>query len=85
MQKYLFKDIFIVNEGKIACSDVLVINERIEKVSPNINVKGNVVEIIGENKHLFPGLIDDGSRWGYELYGNAQHYTQCIKLAIIAK
>ena len=59
MQKYLFKDIFIVNEGKIACSDVLVINERIEKVSPNINVKGNVVEIIGENKHLFPGLIDD--------------------------
>ena len=59
MQKYLFKDIFIVNEGKIACSDVLVINDRIEKVSPNINVKGNVVEIIGENKHLFPGLIDD--------------------------
>lgn len=59
MQKYLFKDIFIVNEGKIACSDVLVINDRIEKVSPNINVNGKVVEIIGENKHLFPGLIDD--------------------------
>ena len=59
MQKYLFKDIFIVNEGKIACNDVLVINDRIEKVSPNINVKGNVLEIIGENKHLFPGLIDD--------------------------
>ncbi len=59
MQKYLFKDIFIVNEGKIACSDVLVINDRIEKVSPNISVKGNVLEIIGENKHLFPGLIDD--------------------------
>ena len=59
MQKYLFKDIFIVNEGKIAFSDVLVINDRIEKVSPNINVKGNVLEIIGENKHLFPGLIDD--------------------------
>ncbi len=59
MQKYLFKDIFIVNEGKIAFSDVLVINDRIEKVSPSINVKGNVLEIIGENKHLFPGLIDD--------------------------
>ena len=59
MQKYLFKDIFIVNEGKIACSDVLVINDRIEKVSPNINVNGKVVEIIGENTHLFPGLIDD--------------------------
>ncbi len=59
MQKYLFRDIFIVNEGKIAFSDVLVINDRIEKVSPNINVKGNVLEIIGEKKHLFPGLIDD--------------------------
>ena len=59
MQKYLFKDILIVNEGKIDCSDVLVINDRIEKVSPNINVKGNVLEIIGENKQLFPGLIDD--------------------------
>ena len=59
MQKYLFKDVFIVNEGKIAFSDVLVINDRIEKVSPSINVKGNVLEIIGENKHLFPGLIDD--------------------------
>ena len=59
MQKYLFKDIFIVNEGKIACSDVLVINDRIEKISPGINIKGNVVEIMGENKHLFPGLIDD--------------------------
>ncbi len=59
MQKYLFRDIFIVNEGKIAFSDVLVINDRIEKVSPNINVKGNVLEIIGEEKHLFPGLIDD--------------------------
>ena len=59
MQKYLFKDIFLVNEGKIASTDVLVINDRIEKISPGINVKGNVVEIMGQNKHLFPGIIDD--------------------------
>ena len=59
MQKYLFKDIHTVNEGKITCTDVLVVNDRIEKISSGINVKGNVVEIMGENKHLFPGVIDD--------------------------
>ena len=59
MQKYLFKDILIVNEGKITCTDVLVVNDRIEKISPNITVKGNALEILGESKHLFPGVIDD--------------------------
>ena len=59
MQKYLFKDIHTVNEGKITCTDVLVVNDRIEKISSGINVKGNVVEIMGENKYLFPGVIDD--------------------------
>lgn len=59
MQKYLFKDILIVNEGKIECSDILVKGERIEKIAPNISEKGNVQEINGENKHLFPGVIDD--------------------------
>ena len=59
MQKYLFKDINTVNEGKITCTDVLVVNDRIEKISSGINVKGNVVEIMGENTHLFPGVIDD--------------------------
>ena len=59
MQKYLFKNILIVNEGKIACADVLVKEERIEKIGSSINEKGKVVEILGENKYLFPGLIDD--------------------------
>lgn len=59
MQKYLFKDILIVNEGKIECTDVLVKGERIEKISPQITEKGNVQEIIGEKYHLFPGVIDD--------------------------
>ena len=59
MQKYLFKDILIVNEGKIACSDILIVNERIEKIANNISVQGKVQEIIGENKHLLPGIIDD--------------------------
>lgn len=59
MQKYLFKNIQVVNEGKIVFTDVLVHGERIEKISPQINLKGNVIEIDGEGKHLLPGVIDD--------------------------
>jgi dihydroorotase len=59
MQKYLFKNIHIVNEGKIQYSDILIANERIEKIGSGISVKGKVQEINGENKYLFPGVIDD--------------------------
>jgi len=59
MQNYLFKDIQVVNEGKIKCVDVLTNGERIEKIDTQINVKNKVTEINGENKHLFPGVIDD--------------------------
>ena len=59
MQKYLFKNILVVNEGKIKCTDVLTVGERIEKIDDNINAKGRVNEIIGEGLHLLPGAIDD--------------------------
>jgi dihydroorotase len=59
MQKYLFKSIQVVNEGKIKTLDVLTGSERIERIDASINVKGNVTEINGEGKHLFPGVIDD--------------------------
>jgi dihydroorotase len=59
MQKYLFKNILLVNEGKIERKDLLTDGERIGKIDNNIAVKGNCIEIDGENKHLFPGLIDD--------------------------
>ncbi|MEJ7609832.1 MAG: dihydroorotase [Ferruginibacter sp.] len=59
MQKYLFKNILLVNEGKIECRDLLVKGQRIEKIAPFISEKGNVKEINGENMHLFPGVIDD--------------------------
>ena len=59
MQKYLFKNIITVNEGKIEYTDVLVKDERIEKISGSITEKGKVTEISGENRHLFPGVIDD--------------------------
>jgi dihydroorotase len=59
MQKYLFKNIQIVNEGKIKTGDVLVSNGFIERIENNIALTENVVEIDGEGKHLFPGVIDD--------------------------
>jgi dihydroorotase len=59
MQKYLFKDIQVVNEGKIQSLDVLVNGERIERMAPVIDAKGNITEINGSGKHLFPGVIDD--------------------------
>ena len=59
MQKYLFKNIQIVNEGKILEVDVLVNGERIEKIATFIDVKEKVKEINGEGKFLFPGVIDD--------------------------
>ena len=59
MQRYLFKNIAIVNEGKIEHTDLLINGERIEKIGPQINEPGRVIEINGEGKHLLPGAIDD--------------------------
>jgi len=59
MQRYLFKNIAIVNEGKIEHTDLLINGDRIEKIGPQINERGRVIEINGEGKHLLPGAIDD--------------------------
>ncbi len=59
MQKYLFKNIQVVNEGKIKTLDVLTNGERIEKIETAIDPKYKVTEIDGEGLHLFPGVIDD--------------------------
>ena len=59
MQKYLFKNILVVNEGKIEAKDVLINEQRIERVDNVIEAKGNISEINGEGKHLLPGAIDD--------------------------
>ena len=59
MQKYLFKNIEVVNESKITHTDVLISGERIEKIGPQISLKERVIEINGEGKHLLPGAIDD--------------------------
>lgn len=60
MQKYLIKDIQVVNEGQIRNADVLITNGRIEKIGPQITqINTDCTEINGEGKYLLPGCIDD--------------------------
>jgi dihydroorotase len=59
MQNYLIKDISMVNEGRISAVDLLIKNQRIDKISPNIQPDIFVTEISGEDKFLLPGVIDD--------------------------
>jgi dihydroorotase len=59
MQNYLIKSISIVNEGRTIVGDILIKNNRIEKISANIQPTILVTEINGEGKYLLPGAIDD--------------------------
>ena len=59
MQKYLFKNIHLVNEGKIQVLDLLTNGERIEKIGSLLDNKRGAIEINCEGKFLFPGVIDD--------------------------
>ena len=59
MKVYLIKDTCIVNEGQRIFGDVLIKNGRIEKIGSAIQPEGNFVEIIGKDKILVPGAIDD--------------------------
>jgi dihydroorotase len=59
-QRYLIKNISIVNEESIQHADVLVSHGRIQKISPQISqMDTDVREINGEGKYLMPGAIDD--------------------------
>ncbi len=59
MEKYLLKNISVVNEGATNIADVLIANGKIEKIAANITVDFAVHEIDGTGKHLLPGVIDD--------------------------
>ena len=59
MQKYLIKNIQVVNEGEIKTVDVLIAEGRIEKIAALISTKQATNEIDGEGKFLLPGVIDD--------------------------
>ena len=59
MQKYIIRNISVVNEGKIMVLDVFIKNGRIEKIAEKIRTRELVIEINGEGKYLLPGAIDD--------------------------
>jgi len=59
MKKTLIKNAQVVNEGKINTLDVLIIGERIEKIAPQIDIKGDAHIIDANGKYLLPGVIDD--------------------------
>lgn len=59
MKPILIKNALIINEGKSFTGDVLLKNERIEKISEN-GISDNNYEIIeAEGLWLIPGVIDD--------------------------
>lgn len=59
MQNYVIRNAKMVNEGKIIEGDLLIKNQRIEKIGSGFSVDGNVKEIDAKEKYLLPGAIDD--------------------------
>ena len=60
MQRYLIKNIQLVNEGEIKTADVLIEKGRIARIGSRITrIDSNYTEIDGEGKYLLPGAIDD--------------------------
>lgn len=59
--KTVIRNAFIVNEGNIIVADILIENERIEKIGTSINLTnvGSIKEINAEGLYLLPGVIDD--------------------------
>jgi len=58
MKKTLIKNATVVNEGIIGNYDVLIENNIIARIEPEIDEQG-AKEINAEGLHLFPGIIDD--------------------------
>ena len=56
--KILIKNSQIVNEGKIIQSDILIENDLISKIQPNISEEADQI-IDASGKYLLPGVIDD--------------------------
>ncbi len=57
----IIRNAFVVNEGKIEVKDVLIVNERIEKIDSSITLNSKIKyeEINAEGLYLVPGAIDD--------------------------
>ncbi len=57
--KYIIKNIAVVNEGTIKYTNVIIKNQRIEKIEDIYDYDLNATIIDGTGKYLFPGVIDD--------------------------
>lgn len=57
--QYIIRNAHIVNEGRSFHSDVLIRNQRIEKIALAIENPTNVREINADGLTLLPGVIDD--------------------------
>lgn len=58
MKKTIIHQAHLVNEGKIAVMDLLICDQRIEKIAPAISdPSANTIDASG--LYLFPGMIDD--------------------------
>ena len=59
--KTIIRNASIVNEGNTVIADILIANERIEKIGTSINLEGasSIMEINAEGLYLLPGVIDD--------------------------
>lgn len=59
--KTIIRNASVVNEGKIFVTDILLVNDRIEKIGSNNNLTTNLAyhEINADGLYLLPGIIDD--------------------------
>lgn len=57
--KKLLKGGKVVLEGESKVLDILIVNDRIEKIASNISVDSQVEEIDCSGKYILPGCIDD--------------------------
>ena len=58
-RKVLIKNARLINEGRVFSSDVLVCNERIEKIAGSITPSGTEEVVDASGFYLLPGMIDD--------------------------
>lgn len=59
MSNFLIKNVQVVSSESITTLDVHISNGIIQKLGTELSVEGNITEIDGTGKYLFPGVIDD--------------------------
>ena len=59
--KIIIRNACIINEGNTIVADILIVNERIEKIGTSINLPNgsSIKEINAKGLYLLPGFIDD--------------------------